>query len=271
MARDIVSAKLDIIFKKIFMENKDMLQSFVASMLEIPQESITDITVVNHEVPPDIPEGKFSRLDLNMVVNDKLVDVEIQLKNEPDFRERALYYWARLYSSGIRNGESYSELKQAITINIINFNMFDGEGYHYGVFPVVKETGEVFSEKFAIHFFELKKIGKIPDPQNKQKLWLQFLNAESEEEFEMINNTNVPIMQKAVNVIFDMSKDTRVREAARMREKALHDEASALHNAKQEGLAEGEARGMKKGRAEIIAKMRASGMTEEQIQAILGK
>lgn len=33
MSRNVVSAKLDIIFKKIFTENEDMLHSFVASML----------------------------------------------------------------------------------------------------------------------------------------------------------------------------------------------------------------------------------------------
>lgn len=43
MARNVVSAKLDIIFKKIFTENADLLHSFVASMLDIPPESITDI------------------------------------------------------------------------------------------------------------------------------------------------------------------------------------------------------------------------------------
>ena len=47
------------------------------------------------------------------------------------------------------------------------------------------------------------------------------------------------IMQKAVRVIYDMSEDARIREAARLREKALHDEASALKNAKAEGIEEG--------------------------------
>ena len=47
------------------------------------------------------------------------------------------------------------------------------------------------------------------------------------------------IMQKAVRVIYDRSEDARIREAARLREKALHDEASALKNAKAEGLEEG--------------------------------
>ena len=182
--------------------------------------------------------------------------------------------------------------------------MFSGDDYHTEVAAIIKGTDEVFSDKFSIHFFELKKVGKKPDPKNSRKLWLQFINADSEEEFEMISQTNIPIMQKAVNVIYDMSEDTRIREIARLREKALHDEASAIKNAKMEGeaigvvkgraegeaigIAKGEARGMAKGeaigiakgeasgmakgiakeRADAIAKMKSLGFTEEQIRSI---
>ena len=75
MGRDVVSAKLDIIFKKFFTENVDMLYSFVASMLDIPQESISEIKVTNPELPPESLEGKFSRLDLNLKVDNRLVNV----------------------------------------------------------------------------------------------------------------------------------------------------------------------------------------------------
>ena len=40
----------------------------------------------------------------------------------------------------------------------------------------------------------------------------------------MIKNTNIPSMEQAVQVIFDMSADTALRERARMREKAILDE-----------------------------------------------
>ena len=75
----------------------------------------------------------------------------------------------------------------------------------------------------------------------------------------MTKDTDVPAMQKAVNVIYDMSEDARIREMARLREKAMFDEASALENARREG------------REEMIEKMRKSGMTEEQIKEILSK
>ncbi len=269
MTRDVVSAKLDIIFKKIFTENEDMLYSFVASMLDIPQSSITEIKITNPEMPPVTVSGKFGRLDLNMRVDDRLVNVEIQVKNDADYRDKALFYWAMLYSSELKRGEDYSNLKQTITINIINFNMFCGKDYHTEVAAIIKGTDEVFSDKFSMHFFELKKVGKKLNPTNSRKLWLQFINAESEEELTMIENTNVPIMQKAVRVIYDMSEDTRVREAARMRNKALHDEVSALNNAEKKGIRKGLKQGLKQGKAEIIASLKAYGMTDEQIKAAL--
>ncbi len=77
----------------------------------------------------------------------------------------------------------------------------------------------------------------------------------------MVEATSMPIIQKAVKVIYDMSEDTKTRELARLREKALHDEASALKQAKDEGKSEGVAM--------VIEKMKASGMTEAQINAIL--
>ena len=285
MARDVVSAKLDIIFKKIFTENKDMLTSFISSILDIPIESISEIEITNPELPPETLSGKFSRLDLSMKFDGRLVNVEIQVKNDPDYRDRTLFYWAKLYSSELKSGEDYSELKQTITINIINFNMFEGADYHTEVAAMIKGTNEVFSDKFSIHFFELKKIGKKPDPKNKKELWLQFINAYSEEDFEMINQTDIPIMKKAVKVIYDMSEDTKIREVARLREKALHDEASALKNAKAEGISIGKAEGISIGKAEgisigknegkneeranLIANMKALGMTDEQINQII--
>ena len=278
MARDVVSAKLDIIFKKIFTENVDMLQSFLADILDIPYDDIQDIIVAKQELTPETIDGKFSRLDLNLKVSDKLINVEIQLKGDNDYRDRTLFYWAKLYTSELKSGETYGQLKKTICINIIHFNMFDRSDYHTEIVSSIKDTGEIFSDKFSIHFFELKKVGKEVNPNNRRELWMQFLNADSEEEFEVLKQTNVPIMNKAVNIIYDLSEDTKIREMARLREKALHDEASALANAENKGIekgisigeAKGRAEGEAKGRAEernlLIEKMRQRGMSEDEIK-----
>ena len=74
-------------------------------------------------------------------------------------------------------------------------------------------------------------------------------------------------VEKKFRVIYDTSEETRIKEIAQLREKALHDEASALKNAE----AKGEAKGRAETEAKIIASMKAVGMTEEQIKEILSK
>ncbi len=82
-------------------------------------------------------------------------------------------------------------------------------------------------------------------------------------------------MEQKFRVIYDTSEETRIKEIARLREKALHDEASALKKAREEGRAEGRAEGIAEVRAErearLIANMKDFGLTEEQIKAIISK
>ncbi|MCM1335847.1 MAG: Rpn family recombination-promoting nuclease/putative transposase [Bacteroides sp.] len=113
---------------------------------------------------------------------------------------------------------------------------------------------------------------------DQRELWLQFINADKEEDFEMLEQTNVPIMKKAVKVIYDMSEDAKMREVAWIREKALHDEASLLNGAREEGIEIGEARGEVRGRAKgreegraeeraaMAERMRADGVPESVIR-----
>ena len=87
---------------------------------------------------------------------------------------------------------------------------------------------------------------------------MQLINAENEEELDMLNNTNVPAIQRAVVVIKDMSADERIREAAFQRETLLHDKATALRFARDTGYTEGMEKGIEKG----IEKGRSEGIAE---------
>ena len=70
---------------------------------------------------------------------------------------------------------------------------------------------------------------------------------------------------------YTMSQDEKIREAARMREKRLHDEASLLYGAREEGRAEGRAEGELKKIAEILSNMQAAGFSQEMINIALGR
>lgn len=86
----------------------------------------------------------------------------------------------------------------------------------------------------------------------------------------MLNNTQNREIQKAVMVIKKLSSDEKLREEARLREKAMRDEANAILGSREEGLQEGIIRGRKEGieeeRSKTIEKLRSMGMTEKQIK-----
>ena len=107
-----------------------------------------------------------------------------------------------------------------------------------------------------LHTIELKK---KPDKGQPGPLdeWHSLFNAKTEEELDMLNQTGVPEIQKAVVILHEMSLDEEVQEMARLREKWILDENSALGNAER------------RKERELIEKMRRSGMTEEQIQKVL--
>ena len=88
-------------------------------------------------------------------------------------------------------------------------------------------------------------------------------------------------------VIHQMSEDEKIQELARLREKALHDEASALGHARREGeqigiekgekigIEKGERIGIEKGkeeeRANIAARLKELGLSDDMIKAALNK
>lgn len=293
MSREIVKAKLDVVFKKLFTSDNDVLKAFIGDILDIPTEEIKKIEVLNPNILPAAIDGKQSQLDLNMLVDDKTVNVEIQLQNKGDYRDRAVYYWSKLYSDQLKRGELYKELKRTITINILDFDLFTDSGSPYSSFSLLENNRhEPLTDKCSINFFELVKVDAKIDKNNRKQLWLQLIKAETEEDLTMLTETGVPEIQKAVVILHQMSADEEMQEIARLREKAIRDEESAKdyyrRTALAEGLEEGMRKGMEKGiekgraegreegraegkeneRQETIERMRRAGFTEDQIKAI---
>lgn len=269
----IIKLKLDIIFKAMFgrKENENLLADFLSRLLEIPRASIQHIIMDNVELMPDNYADKFSRVDLKMQVDERLVNVEMQISNESDFRERTLYYWSKIYSSELKSGETYGKLRETICINIVNFNLFDCKEFHSHFQILEKTRHEILTNKLGIHFFELKKIGKHPNKDNPMELWLQLINAETEEDLTMLEQTNVQEINQAILILRELNADEKMRYFADMREKALHDEATALQHAVQEGRKEGIEEGRTLEQEKTIQVLREMGMSEEQIHTFLTK
>lgn len=265
----IVMLKLDVIFKRVFGNdnNKAIISAFVSDLLEIPRDSIKAIYINNVELTPEYLEQKFSRLDLKLDVDGRIVNIEMQVNFEPDFKERTLFYWSKLYSEELKAGEEYGELKQTICINIINFDLFSCENYHSSFKVLESERGELLTDKFSIHFFELKKLSKFKKNKRMED-WLNLINAETEGDLMAIQQTTtIPEVKDTIVMLRQLSADEKVRQEAYYREKRLHDEASALRHARREGMLDTLADLVKKGLITVSQAAEKANMSVSDFEA----
>ena len=150
--------------------------------------------------------------------------------------------------------EIYQNLKKTIAVNILDYTLFSHrEQYHTEVVAALKDTHEIFSDKFSIHFFEIGKVKDIK-PDDRKTLWMRLIKADTEEELEQVKKVGGDVMEKAVQIVYDMSADGKTRELARWREKAMLDMKSSLFAEETRGHERGKAEGIGIGRAEGEAK-----------------
>ncbi|MDR3296339.1 MAG: Rpn family recombination-promoting nuclease/putative transposase [Clostridiales Family XIII bacterium] len=223
----------DILFKMVFQKHPDLLKRMVAELLGIPRGSIAEFEIRNTEIPPDIFGDKFCRLDINMTVDGQRVDLEVQVADEHDYAERSLYLWAREYSSALQSGGAYAKLPRVIVLSIVDFPMFDAEGFHSEFQPLEVKRGTPLTDRMSLHYFELPKIPEPSAADGELKLWLALFRAKTEEDIMKIEEMEVPVMEQAIGAYRAVSASEEFRELERLRDLARHNEASALANAER--------------------------------------
>jgi len=238
----------------------------VASLMGISLESIEEFVVVNTEIPPGALGEKLCRLDINMTVDGQCVALEVQASDERDFPERTLYYWAEDYSSTLKSGKDYLELKRTLILAIIDFPLFACKEYRSRFLPLEADRHELLSDKMELCYFELPKAPDGLSLDNRLGLWLSLFKAKTREELERIRALEDPIMTKAVEAYESTTISDEFRELERLRKRARHNEAAALRNARDEGRAEGRA----EVRAKAARNMRALDISVDKIAEATG-
>ena len=246
--RGLLDPKMDFVFKNIFGSEKhpNILISFLNATLK-PKDLITEVEIKNTDLNKGYIEDKFSRLDVKATTsNNEIINIEIQLKNEYNMIKRSLYYWSKLYSEQLNEGEDYSVLKRTICINILNFKYLKTRMFHSVYRMKEIHTNEELSDIEEIHFIEIPKLEDGSDEKDMLVAWIEFLkNPESEKVRSL--EMSVDEIREAKDELIKMSNDDTQRELYEMRAKTLRDKISALNEAERKGIKKGREEGRKEG------------------------
>jgi predicted transposase/invertase (TIGR01784 family) len=143
--------------------------------------------------------------------------------------------------------------------------MFSCDNYHSSFSIYENDRHELLTDKLSLHFFELNKIPHEIDHDDRKQLWLQFINAATEEEFDMLRNADVPEIKACVDKLFMINGDPEIKEQLRQHEKARLDYNTDIFCARDEG----EAIGIAKERAAMAARLKRLGFSDAEIQKMI--
>ena len=277
--KGLLDPKMDFVFKNIFgsEKNPNILISFLNATLK-PKDLITSVEIKNTDLNKGYIEDKFSRLDVKATTsNNEIINIEIQLKNEYNMIKRSLYYWSKLYSEQLNEGEDYSILKRTICINILNFKYLKTRKFHSGYRLKEIYSNEELSDVAEIHFIEIPKLEEGSDEKDMLVAWIEFLKDPESEKVRSLE-MSIDEIRQAKDELIRMSNDDTQRELYEMRAKTLKDKISALNEAErkgmqkgmQKGINEGLQKGEKKKALEIAKSMIDMGLDKKTISKTTG-
>ena len=260
----------DFIFKKVFGKqgNESILKNLLEAILKIKIEKVEVQAEV--ELERELIEDKVGKLDIKAIIDkDKIIDIEMQMQNQYNMKERTLYYWAGLYYTELQKSEDYQNNKKAITINILNFDIFKEGPYHEIVDLRRRYNNILLTDKLEIHFIQLSKFLKEARKEEDKELWnwLTFICNKNKEEVEKVMAENEEI-KKANEQLEYLTGDEAVRRIAFLREKAERDYVTNMKGAREEGIKEGEKEGARKEKKKIAKEMLTKGLDTELIKEI---
>ena len=270
-----MNPKNDYVFKRIFgySGNEDITKSLLSSIIP---DQIQEITLdCNPITEKDLIDDKIGILDIKAKLNNNInCNIEMQMVNQKYIIERLLFYWSKMYSSSIKSGGKYSNLKRTIAILISNqpLDKLKDVPDFLTKWNITAENYRhlVLTNALEIFIIELKKANAITS-QNNTALdsWLQFIN-NPEVNLRMENEE----IKKAKKVLEEISADERERRLTELREKYIMDQDAVEEYGYDKGLEAGIKQGIEKGieqnQIEIIKNMKAKNFDISTISEITG-
>lgn len=266
----LLDPKADLVFKKIFGNNKDLVKSFLNSVLPLSEDELIDtLDYLPSEQVPRTPLKKYSIVDVRCTdQHGRIFIVEMQMGWSSSFKSRLQFGTAKAYVEQLDKGEQYELLNPVYGLALIGeiFDSKSDEWYHHYKMVNIEKTEQQI-KGLELVFVELPKFKATTHMEKKLGiLWLRFLNEintmlEIPEEF-----TDVPEICKAI----ELTQEASFSKAELAEYDGYWDQISCEKSIKADAKAEGKAEGESEKAREVALKMLTKKLDDEVIIDLSG-
>ncbi len=215
----------DYMFRAVLQSNNKVLRGLICSLLHLPEQKVVSVEVTNPVILGEAVTDKEFRLDINVVLNNNtLINLEMQIANKLNWRERSVMYLCRSFDQ-LNCGQNYLEAKPAVHIGFLDYTLFDDRPEFYASYKLINvKNHQKYSDSLTLHVVDLSRIDLATEEDKKYHIheWAMLFKARTWEEMKMLAARD-EYLQEASETIFRMSADDLVRKRCLDREEYYQD------------------------------------------------
>ena len=268
-----ISLLTDFGFKRIFgtAPNKELLICFLNSLFD-GKQVVKDVKYLNNEHLGDVYVSRKAIFDVYCEgENGEKFIVEMQNAYQEFFKDRSLFYSTfPIREQAVKGSDWDFKLNHVYTVALLNFDMkeeaFDQEAICHYVKLCDTTTHKVFYEKLDFIYVEIAKFEKSEEELvTLYDKWLYVLK-----NLSSLNKRPKALRDQVFDRLFEEAEIARftpreLREYEDSR-KAYRDLKNSLDTALRQGRAEGHAKGLEEGLVKGHAKGLEEGRAEEKME-----
>lgn len=242
---------------------KELLIDFLNDLL-VGEHIITDIQFLNNEQQPEVKTERGIIYDIYCVTDTgERIIVEMQNREQPYFKDRALFYLSRAITQQAKKGVWDFQLDAVYGVFFMNFVMDKDMPAKIRTDIILsdRDTGKLFNNKFRQIFIELPNFSKEEDEcENDFERWIYILK-------HMDTLDRMPF--KARKAVFERLEKLASKANMTQEERAQYEEEWKIYNDYFNTLDFAEQKGRREGRQEVLIetarKFKEMGFTTEMI------
>ena len=176
-SKTLLSLTNDIVFKLYFTkeENRELLKQFIKAMTHLTDDDLEEIEIKNSTLTKEHVREKDFIVDI-LLTSKRLhiMNIEMQRKGHGGFLNRIIGYNSREFSSQLSRGQKYTEVKETISLVIVDFNLLkDSDDFLEHAF-FRRKNDKVFTEAQQFYIIDLTKLPQ--ELTHTQHHWGALLN-----------------------------------------------------------------------------------------------
>ena len=236
--------------------NFEILEGFLSELLK---DNIHILEILESEGNKEDSHDKFNRVDLK-VKNQKneIIIIEVQYEREFDYLQRILFGTSKVITEHLHESDPYSEIVKVISVNILYFDLGQGEDYVYhgstsfkglhnqDLLELSDDQQELYNKNQIYQIFPeyyLVKVNNFNDiAKDTLDEWIYFLKNE-----EIKENFKAKGLKKAKQELDILKLPEQERVAYEKYQDDLHYQASMVESSYTIGVKKGVRQGIEQG------------------------